>query len=163
MSKPVLTPMRDSFPPWPLSQVWFPPCRPHDTISPRYGSILQNQAGEATAPPGPQLQSNLSQGWGCGEAGKGGERQGTRRAGWRKAALGWQLRPETQPALKGMLPNTHRFLSALLIFVSTKIPKSSSHIYPQWRGQEYLLLSLPPVRTQSVPGPSMLEAWAPQI
>lgn len=163
MSKPVLTPIRDSFPPWPLSQVWFPPCRPHDTISPRCGSILQNQAGEATAPPGPQLQSNLSRGWGVGNQEREERGKELRERGWRKAALGWHLRPETQPALKGVLPNTHHFLGALLIFVSTKIPKSSSHIYPQWRGQEYLLVSLPSVRTQSVPGPSTLEAWAPQI
>ena len=99
-------------------------------------------------------------GWGSR---KGGERQGLRE-GWQEAALGWHLGLEVgSAALKGMLPNMHCSGGGLLIFVSTKILRSSSHIYPRWRGQEDRFLFFPLVRTQSVPGPSMLEVWVPQI
>ena len=66
--------------------------------------------------------------------------------------LGWHLRPgpqvrkeepaqETRVLLSSKMHfRTSHFLRALLV-ASAKIPQSSSHVYPRWREQEYLLFA----------------------
>lgn len=151
---------------WHLSGTHFlsdpcPKCGSHRADPGTPSSLMRvdpaEQPGKATAPSGPQLLSDLSQRWWGEEAGREERDKGHREWGT-GGGFGWHLGLEMDSAaLKGMLPNTHCFGGGLLIFVSTKILRSSSHVYPRWRGQEDLFLFLPSVRTQSVPGPSTLE------
>ena len=86
------------------------------------------QPGKATAPSGPQLPADLFQRWWGEEAGWEERDKGL---GGTEGGFGWHLGLEMDSAaLKGMLPNTHCFEGGLLIFVSTKFLRSSSHIYP---------------------------------
>ena len=153
-SNPVLAPIRDSFPLWPLSQVWFPPCWPWDTIlsdeSRSCRTAWQSNGSLRTSASIRSLPEVV--GWGSR---KGGERQGTRgdrRRLWvASGARDGFCCPQRHASKHTLL---WRWASHFRFYKISQ--KFQPHIPMMEGGQEDLFLFLPSVRTQSVPGPSTL-------